>query len=46
MSKEKREKKTLTESFEGLTDPRNPDDILHKLIDIVAFRIAERNTFS
>lgn len=25
MSNEKREKKTLTESFEGLTDPRNPD---------------------
>ena len=39
MSNEKKEKKTLTESFEGLTDPRNPEDILHKLIDIVAITI-------
>ena len=39
MSNEKKEKKTLIESFEGLTDPRTPDDILHKLIDIVAITI-------
>jgi predicted transposase YbfD/YdcC len=39
MSNEKKEKKTLMESFEGLTDPRTPDDIRHKLIDIVAITI-------
>jgi len=27
------------EIFESLTDPRNPDDILHKLIDIVGITI-------
>ncbi|MDR3584252.1 MAG: ISAs1 family transposase [Desulfosporosinus sp.] len=39
MSTEKKEKKTLIESFEGLVDPRNHDDILHKLIDIIAITI-------
>ena len=39
MSDEKKKKKTLLESFEGLTDPRNPEDILHKLIDIVTITI-------
>lgn len=39
MSNVKKEKKTLIESFEGLTDPRNPDDISHKLIDIIVITI-------
>ena len=40
MSKESKDKKTLIKSFESLTDPSNPDDILHKLIDIVAITIS------
>ena len=39
MSNVKKEKKALIESFEGLTDPRNPDDISHKLIDIIVITI-------
>ena len=39
MSKESKEKKTLIETFDNLTDPRKPDDILHQLIDIVAITI-------
>lgn len=39
MSKESKEKKTLIETFDSITDPRKPDDILHKLIDIVAITI-------
>ena len=39
MNNVKKEKKALIESFEGLTDPRNPDDISHKLIDIIVITI-------
>lgn len=39
MSNESKEKKTLTGTFDNLTDPRKPDDILHKLIDIVTITI-------
>ena len=31
--------KNLNRTFDNLTDPRKPDDILHKLIDIVAITI-------
>lgn len=39
MSDNTKEKKTLIQCFEGLSDPRNPADIDHKLIDIVVIAI-------
>lgn len=39
MSENKKEKKTLIQCFENLKDPRNPDDVEHKLMDIIVISI-------
>lgn len=39
MNETKKEKKTLIQSFEGLKDPRDPNAVEHKLIDIIVIAV-------